>query len=144
MKHLWNDIDVTPKKVREFGVLIFIIIGLLVPGIIWYKNDLTLTSNALVLFGFSGVFLFVHLHFNPLTRSTYRCWMMLAFGMGFVMTKVIISIVYLLLMTPIGLIRRLSGSKTMKFMREFEHIKQESYWIVRDDTYNRESSERQF
>lgn len=144
MKHLWKEIDVTPKKVREFGILIFIIVGLLIPGMIWYKHEYILTTNAIVLFFASGAFMLVHLHFNPVTRLTYRSWMMLAFGMGFVMTKVIISIVYILLMTPIGLIRRLSGSKTMKFMREFDNIKQDSYWIVRDDTYNRESSERQF
>lgn len=144
MKSTWNHIEVTPKKVREFGILIFIILGVLVPGISWYKNDFNFSSNAIYFMLISGSFMLLHLHYNPVTRSTYKAWMMLAFGLGFIMTKVIITIVYIFLMTPIGLIRRLSGSKTMKFMRDFDNIKQESYWIVRDDTYTKESSERQF
>jgi hypothetical protein len=38
-----------------------------------------------------------------------RLWMGMAEGMGFVMTRVILGVVFFLLVTPIGLIRRLSG-----------------------------------
>jgi Na+-transporting methylmalonyl-CoA/oxaloacetate decarboxylase gamma subunit len=70
--------------------------------------------------------------------------MLLALGMGFVMTRIIISLVYIILITPIGLIRRVWGSETPKNIRNFKKSDTESYWIARDDSYRSESTERQF
>jgi hypothetical protein len=58
--------------------------------------------------------------------------MKLAMIMNYIMTRVIISLVFLLIMTPIGVVRRLSGSSTPKSFHRFRDPYTETYWIRRD------------
>ncbi|HAC14354.1 MAG TPA: hypothetical protein DCE78_00185 [Bacteroidetes bacterium] len=144
MKQLWNNIDASPKKIREFGLVIFVVVGLIIPAIIFYKHGIHISNTVMYLFSFSSIFFIASAFFHSIMRPIYKSWMLLALGMGFVMTRVIITLVYLLLMTPIGLIRRLSGSETPKDIRNFKKNDSVSYWILRDDPYSKESTERQF
>jgi hypothetical protein len=50
---------------------------------------------------------------RPLWLAFFRAWMKLAEGMGWVMTRVLLTVFYFLLVTPFGLIRRLSGKPTL-------------------------------
>ncbi|HEV7903468.1 MAG TPA: SxtJ family membrane protein, partial [Pyrinomonadaceae bacterium] len=53
-----------------------------------------------------------------------RLWMGLAEAMGFVMTRVILGVVYFLFVTPIGLVRRLFGGDPLGRRAR----RAESYW----------------
>lgn len=53
-----------------------------------------------------------------------RLWMGLAEALGFVMTRVILGVVFFLLVTPIGLLRRLSGGDPLSRRAR----RAESYW----------------
>ena len=53
-----------------------------------------------------------------------RLWMGLAAGMSFVMTRVILAIIFFLLVVPIGLIRRLVGGDPL----HRRAAPSESYW----------------
>jgi hypothetical protein len=70
--------------------------------------------------------------------------MKLAMILNWIMTRVIISLVFLLIMTPIGWIRRLSGSTTPASFHRFRDPSTDSYWIRRDpirksaDSYSRQ------
>ena len=46
-------------------------------------------------------------------RTFYRIWMGMAHVLGAINSRVLLTIVYLLVVTPIGLIRRLAGADTM-------------------------------
>jgi Na+-transporting methylmalonyl-CoA/oxaloacetate decarboxylase gamma subunit len=144
MYKIWNNIDVSPKKIREFGLVIFIVVGLIIPVIIFYKYGFDISNTVIVLFASGTLFFGATLLLYSVMTPVYRVWMLLALGMGFVMTRIIISLVYIILITPIGLIRRVWGSETPKNIRNFKKSDTESYWIARDDPYRSESTERQF
>jgi hypothetical protein len=144
MHKIWNNIDVSPKKIREFGLVIFIVVGLIIPVIIFYKYGFDISNTVIVLFASGTLFFGATLLLYSVMTPVYRVWMLLALGMGFVMTRIIISLVYIILITPIGLIRRVWGSETPKNIRNFKKSDTESYWIARDDSYRSESTERQF
>lgn len=146
MKTIWNNIEVTRKKIIEFGLVIFIIVGVIIPLTGFLINEYSFGPQASTLFYTSFAFLIICILVPKLIDPIYRVWMLLALGLGFIMTRVIITIVYFLLVTPIGLVRRLSGSETPKWIRatksDFKH--KSSYWIQKEVSFEKESAERQF
>ena len=75
-------------------------------------------------------------------RWIYIVWMSLAFMLGFVMAHVILTLFFFLVITPIGLVARLSG-------KDFLSLKLDrfakSYWLLRAQKPQKpEDYERQF
>ena len=67
--------------------------------------------------------------------------MIFAAILGWIMTRVILSMVFYLIMTPIGLITRLLGEDFLKLKK----MDSESYWNSRDTNYeNNQDYEKQF
>lgn len=64
-------------------------------------------------------------------RPVYRVWMGLAIALGFVMTRVLLTLVFVLLMLPIGLVLRLIGKDLLSRRIDREA---DSYWIQRSNT----------
>ena len=91
---------------REFGLIVGGIFVLLSSWWIYrgkfpHVYTVTLPLGAwLVLLG---------LIFPPALRWPNRAWMALAEVLSFVSTRVILAIVYFLVLTPIGVVKRLSG-----------------------------------
>ena len=50
---------------------------------------------------------------RPLWLRFFRAWMKLAEGMGWVMTRVLLTLFYFLVVTPVGLYRRWTGRPTL-------------------------------
>lgn len=136
-------IESTDKNVRSFGYLFAIIGMLIVPAIVYWKqgmwNDIS-TVSAMV-----GLVFLLSGRFAPsVLRPLYTAWMKLAVVLNWIMTRVIISLVFLVIMTPIGWVRRLSGSSTPKSFHRFKDPAAESYWIRKDpapkpaETYSRQ------
>jgi hypothetical protein len=144
MRKIWQHIEVNDKKVREFGIVIFVVVGLILPAVILYKNNWEITRLAQYLFIGSAIFMFLCIIMKQKLSGIYRAWMLLAIGMGFVMTRLIISLVFILLMTPIGLFRRLKGNTVADSFHDFKKKGESTYWIKREDTYVKESTEQQF
>ena len=59
----------------------------------------------------------------------FRLWMKLAEGMGWVMTRVILSLFYYLILTPFGWVRRLTGNPTLDTVWRDGKA---SYWIGKE------------
>jgi hypothetical protein len=77
-----------------------------------------------------------------LLKPVYKVWMALSVVMGFIMTKVIMVIIFYLIVTPIGLIASLTGNKFLD-MKIDKNAK--SYWIIREKMQKVKSDyERQF
>jgi len=56
--------------------------------------------------------------FPPALRSVHRWWMAVGEALGWVNSRIILGIVYYVLIIPIGVIRRITGSDPMR--RNFE------------------------
>ena len=124
--------DTSHKHVRSFGIL-FAVIGIaIIPAFVFWKNG-TYTNVAIIstwiglLMGGSGIWA------PSVLRPAFILWMKFAMILNWIMTRFIIGLVFLLIMTPIGLIRRLSGSDTPKSFHAFRQSVP-SYWNRRDTT----------
>lgn len=74
-------------------------------------------------------------------KAIYRAWMKFAHALGLVNTRIILSIVYFLIFTPLALIFRLIGKDAME--RRFEAV--DSYWQKREiKEFRQEDYRRQF
>ena len=140
LKSLLNEIDASEKNVKQFAYL-FALIGLIIiPGITFYKHsDIGVASYTSI--GFGVVFLLLGLISFKVLTPLYKAWMLLALVLGLVMTKVIVTIVYYLVMTPIGLVKRGHFNKTMhlKF-----NSKEDTYWIKKTPNEDPKRLERLF
>lgn len=62
-------------------------------------------------------------------KPVHKFWMTLAILMGFVVSRIILTVVFFLVITPIGLIMRLFGKR---FIENRFRTEEASYWTVRD------------
>lgn len=76
--------------------------------------------------------------FTPLARL----WFGLAHVMGALVSKLLLSLVFFLVATPIGLLRRLSGTDSM-LMKQWRRDK-ESCFITRDHTFVKQDLEQPY
>ncbi len=75
-----------------------------------------------------------------LFRTLYGIWMKFAHALGWVNTRIILTIVYFLAITPVALFFRIAGKDPMQ--RSFEDVG--SYWMKRERMPEREDYRRQF
>ncbi|HZG54061.1 MAG TPA: SxtJ family membrane protein [Pyrinomonadaceae bacterium] len=106
---------------REFGLLVG---GVLVAlGGWWlYRGRYPTLSVALPCLGATLMLLGAFLPRSLVVPN--RLWMNLAGAMGFVSTRIILGVVFFLIVTPIGLVRRLTGGDPLGRRA----ARTESYW----------------
>ncbi len=97
-------IDKSDEAVKKTGLSVGVVL-ILISLLLWY-----LGKTSFVYFSIAGG-LFVILAFIaiPVLRPFHKLWMMLALAMGFVMSRVILSLLYYLVLTPIGLLAKIVG-----------------------------------
>ena len=136
------DIPVTRRKIVEFGIVFFVVLTLLLPLLVVWRNGWTWVPwlDWSVAVGIS--MLALCLSTGMMMAPLYRLWMRLALLLGTIMTAVIITIVFFLVITPIGLIRRLLRSKS-DYTRTFDS-NATSYWVDRSDGLDPRSMEKMY
>lgn len=122
------------KQIRKFGYIAFIFFGILCALGIW-KDKLLPTY----LFGFLSVlglgFIVAPIHLRP----AFNVWQRFAHLINRVITNIVLILVYYLVITPSGLIKRLFGSKPLPTKPD-KNIS--SYWVTRPESA--QTSERFF
>lgn len=114
------------KQLREFGLLLGIlfpfIIGFLIPNL--FGHDFRTWT---IYFGIPILILGI---FKPRTLDKiYKYWIYLGDILGWINSKIILSIVYLLILIPISLIMKLFGYDPLFLKR---NLKDKSYRIEKD------------
>ena len=125
------------KDLRSFGIT-FGIIFLIIAGFLFYiENEsfqlFIVISSAFIIFGF----LF------PITlKPIYISWMSFAIILGWFMTRFILSLLFYLIVTPIGLITRVLGKDFLELKKEASNG---SYWNQRGSSFEKNQSyDKQF
>lgn len=113
------------RQLRQFAVMFLIFIGGL--GTVLYFRGKPLVVSE-VLWNLAWIVGLVGLVFPPLVRPVYVAMMAVALPIGFVVSTILMLIIYYLILTPIGLVMRLFGYDPMR-MRPAAG--QESFWIER-------------
>jgi hypothetical protein len=125
----------TAKEGRAFAFPVGIAF-LVLTGITWWRGH----DLAMQIFGsLSGLLLvagaLVPSHLGP----AYRAWMGLAHAISKVTTPIFMGVVYFVVLTPIGILRRMLGGDPMK-----HPAVEDSYWRTRPENKRRGDLNRQF
>jgi hypothetical protein len=79
--------------------------------------------------GAAGFFALSGLFAPRILRPVYAVWMKLAFALGWINTRILLSLFFYLVMTPVGLFLRVMGKDLLD---ERIDRKARSYWVRRD------------
>lgn len=130
-------IDNSDNAVKKTGLTVGVVL-LIISMLLWYLDKLTFIYFSTI----GGLFVILAVIAIPVLRPFHKLWMMLALLMGFVMSRVILTILYYFVLTPIGLIAKLIGKKFMPLTFDKNAI---TYWEKRENTVKQQIDyERQF
>jgi hypothetical protein len=110
-----------PRDLRKFGITMAVAFAALGGLFLWRGAD-----GARWLFWISGVFLVLGLIIPVALRPVQRVWMAFAIVLGWVMTRVILVLVFYIGITPIAFIAKLVGKRFLDLGFEPER---KSYWV---------------
>ena len=131
-----RDIKSTKKKLKNFAVTIFVALILIGIFLLIRKKEyyfyFFIVSITFLISGFIAPFVL---------KPIYRVWMSIALIMGWVMMRVILSVLFCLVVTPIGLLRRIlrKNSMDLKFDKNAE-----SYWVKSDSFSGKDYYKKQY
>ncbi len=123
------------KDIRSFSLALAAILGAFAM-LGWYREREFWVYLAVA----AGVVLIVGLFIKPIMRPIFRGWMWLAQKLNWVMTRVLLTVVWLTMFVPIALVLRLL--RIDFFDRKLDPQKA-SYWNqYPDQPYDRKRTER--
>lgn len=109
------------KELRKFGLVMTV--ALLILGtLLWWKHK----PAAPYLLVLAGFFLGSGIVYPKILQPVEWAWMKLAHILSAIMTRVILTLTFYLVVTPLGLVMRLLGKDLLH--RKFER-NLESYWV---------------
>ena len=125
------------SDLRKFGITIGIILVMIAGFFFWKEKEsfqIFLTVGAvLCIFG---------VVIPVILKPIYWIWMIFATILGWIMTRIILSILFYVILTPIGLIPRLFGKQ---FLELKWNRTNRTYWNYRSgDVIEKEKYEQQF
>jgi len=129
------------SDLRKFGLSVGMALGLLGWLFWWREKD------------FYSYFLFVSLMLISLgliapaaLKPFQKVWMTVAVVIGWFMTRLILSVLFYAVITPIGLISKVSGKEFLdKKFDKHANKKVSSYWVHRKETlFDKNRYEKQF
>lgn len=138
MSALSINLNPSPRHLRQFGVIWLVFFGVLA-ALTWRRSGSWPASAAI-----GAVALVPPLAgmiWLPVLRWCYISLTILTFPIGFVLSHVVLAIVFYLVITPIGLIMRAAGRDPMS--RPLDRAAR-SYWVRREPPADLKRYFRQF
>lgn len=134
-----KNISSTKRDLKKFGIsvgLVLVVIGFLFQ-VVWDN------PTVYMILGGIGAFLILFgIIFPKLLLPIHKVWMTLAVVLGFIMTRIILSFLFYIVVTLVGLIAKLVGKNFLDIKID---KKKKSYWNIREKIeYKKELTERQF
>jgi hypothetical protein len=118
-----NSTDI--KNIRQFGAVAFVFFGCLCAVGIWSKRSIpTYLFGSLSLLGIGFILLPIPL------KPVYSTWLKIAHFIGRVVTTLILTLAYYLVITPAALIKRVFGGRPLPLKPE-KNVS--SYWVTREE-----------
>jgi len=124
------------KELRKFSITLFIALGILGLFLLWKKGGVGFAP-----LGFAFLLLLLGLKRPSLLTPFYKGWMTLSLILGYLMSHLILLILYYLIMTPVGLVMRISRKDLLG--RQFDK-NAKTYWVKRRRESLRDQYEKMF
>ena len=123
------------KDLRNLGLVFLVALGLIGAFLLWKgRPSGPYWIGAGVLFGLWG------LAWPAGLKPVYKVWMAFAVILGYFVSRILLSAIFYLVVTPIGLVMRLLG----KDLLDRKLKDRDSYWHVRDDEYDPKRTEKMY
>ena len=113
------------RDIRNFGITMGIIL-FIISGLLMFYDKESYHLIAIIASTFIGVGFILPILLKPI----YFLWMIFAAILGWVMTRVILSLVFYLIITPIGFVTRILGEDFLALKKP----RSDSYWNYRDSS----------
>ena len=120
-----KNIKTSNKDIRSFGITIGIIL-FIISAILFYYDKSSHQIIAYIGGGFIGLGIIIPILLKPI----YILWMTFAVILGWIMTRVVLGVVFYFILTPIGLMTRLLGEDFLSLKKSDSN----SYWNTRDES----------
>lgn len=130
-------IDSSNEAVKKTGLTVGIVL-ILVSLLLWYLGKTSFVYFSSI----GGLFIILSFIAIPVLRPFHKLWMMLSLLMGFVMSRVILTLLFYIVLTPVGFIAKLVGKKFMPLGFDKNAT---TYWEKRENAVKQQIDyERQF
>ena len=113
------------RQSLEFAAILALL-GLVFGAISWWRGHI---GRAQIFAGTGVGLLAFALIAQPVWIRLFRLWMKMAEGMGWVMTRVILTLFYFLFLTPFGIVMKLLGKETLDTAW---HDGKSTYWVDKE------------
>ena len=125
------------SDLQKFGITIGIIL-LVIAGFLFYKE-----KESFQIFLAIGITLFFTAITIPfILKPVYWIWMIFATILGWIMTRIILSLLFYIIITPIGLTSRFFGKQFLQLRWDKS---KGSYWNIRTNEHQQNGNyEKQF
>ena len=135
----WSDVTKAPtlKMLRQFAGLSLVVFGGLAAWRLWQgQTDLWTYGLGImaVLIGVTGLVV------PAMVRPVYTGWMIVAFPIGWTVSKIALGLMFFLVFMPVGLVFRMTGRDTLRLKRTQEG----SYWLEKPAARSGDEYLRQF
>ena len=125
------------SDLRKFGITIGVILLIIAGFLFWKEKE---SFQILLTFGVTLCILGIVIPF--ILKPIYWVWMIFATILGWIMTRVILSLLFYIIVTPIGLIPRFFGKQFLELRWDKS---KESYWNIRTNEHlKKENYQKQF
>jgi cytochrome b subunit of formate dehydrogenase len=137
LKEEFQLIKEAKKDLRKFGLTLGIALAAISAALFYFEK------SSAIYFLIIGVILLLAALFIPqILKPVNRIWMGLAIVLGFVMSRVILTILFYLVLTPLAILARITGKK---FIERKYNVSAETYWEKRSVIHKKPIDyERQF
>ena len=108
LKEEFKHIKETKKELRKFGLTVGIVLAAI--GILLFYFE---KSSAIYFTIIGGLLILLGILLPQLLKPINKVWMGLAIVLGFIMTRVILTTLFYLVITPIGFLAKIFGKKFM-------------------------------
>lgn len=137
----WSDVikAPAPKTLRQFGALSLVIFGGMAAWQTWNGHTGT---GTMVLWGLAAILGGLGLVAPAAIKPVYMAWMVVAFPIGWTVSKVVLAAMLYLVFTPIALVFRLMGRDALDM--RLRRPPGESYWKAKTSARSGDEYLRQF
>lgn len=124
------------KELKNFGWVILVGFGI-IGALLFFKHK----HNAAYGVWGGSVFVFLLSHILPVAaKPFYWIWMGFGFVMGSIMSRVVMSIIFYIVLTPVAVILKIAGKDSLQIKKPIKS----SYWIDHPKIEGKEPYEHLF
>ena len=131
-----KNIKTDKEQIRQFGIIIGVVLLIIAATIFW-----TGIQGEWMYFTLGFFFIAIAAAFPNALRLFYVLWMSFAIVLGWLMSRLILLLLYYLVLSPIGLISRLIGKSFLELKID---LSKKSYWNSIENKKSTKDYERQF